>query len=383
VGATFSLLVALLMGIAFVLSTPTREYADDDSIKPKKKDDKKDPLLDRITIVLAYNKALEVNQRELADVRAIEADLVSELAKTNVPMERRVKLQQALNDARELLNDKTELEAQRERIRLEVELQKLLPESLARTNELARLKTVLNAELMQENLALARQVEIRKLLADIAKIEEPEEKKKIEIKRNAAQQSFGEYYAALFEDMKTLDKTMGELLYDDVFTTIAGALEQGFSDGIVAAINSGRISDLWKVMGQTMLAQLASMMVNVALSYIGYAKMIASIQKFLIANPVAAVAVAATMLAFAYNNGGKATSGNSVVGGSAGGLVTGMTAGGSSTQQIIFGQTSATTASGMTPRQATNVTIIGPNDPSAQRAMQELLNKANSRGSLG
>ena len=46
VGANFSLIVALLMGLAFVLSTPTREYADDESIKPKKKasektDDKK------------------------------------------------------------------------------------------------------------------------------------------------------------------------------------------------------------------------------------------------------------------------------------------------------------------------------------------------------
>ena len=52
-------------------------------------------------------------------------------------------------------------------------------------------------------------------------------------------------------------------------------------------------------------------------------------------------------------------------------------------QQIIFGATSATTAAGMQPRSSTNVTIIGPNDPSAQRAMQELLAKANSRGRVG
>ena len=35
VGAMHSLLLALLMGLAFVLSTPTREYADDPSIKKK------------------------------------------------------------------------------------------------------------------------------------------------------------------------------------------------------------------------------------------------------------------------------------------------------------------------------------------------------------
>jgi hypothetical protein len=53
------------------------------------------------------------------------------------------------------------------------------------------------------------------------------------------------------------------------------------------------------------------------------------------------------------------------------------------TTQLIFGQTSATTAAGMTPRQSMNVTVIGPNDPSAQRAIQELMTKANSRGRVG
>ena len=37
VGSQFSLLVALLLGLAFVLSTPTREYADDPSIKKSDK----------------------------------------------------------------------------------------------------------------------------------------------------------------------------------------------------------------------------------------------------------------------------------------------------------------------------------------------------------
>lgn len=38
VGSTQSLLVALLLGIAFVASTPAREYADDASMKPKCKE---------------------------------------------------------------------------------------------------------------------------------------------------------------------------------------------------------------------------------------------------------------------------------------------------------------------------------------------------------
>ena len=50
--------------------------------------------------------------------------------------------------------------------------------------------------------------------------------------------------------------------------------------------------------------------------------------------------------------------------------------------RLVFGQTSATTAAGMTPRSATNVTIIGPDDPKAQRAIQELITKGNTRGTL-
>jgi len=52
------------------------------------------------------------------------------------------------------------------------------------------------------------------------------------------------------------------------------------------------------------------------------------------------------------------------------------------TTQLVFGSTSATTGSGMNPMTPMNVTVIGPNDPSAQRAIQELMNKANNRGRL-
>lgn len=48
--------------------------------------------------------------------------------------------------------------------------------------------------------------------------------------------------------------------------------------------------------------------------------------------------------------------------------------------RFIFGENSATTAAGMTPKSATHVTLIGPNDPRAQRELQELLNNANRRG---
>jgi len=70
--------------------------------------------------------------------------------------------------------------------------------------------------------------------------------------------------------------------------------------------------------------------------------------------------------------------------GGAGGLQTAIGAPGTPMQSpIVFGSTSASTAVGMQPRQAMNFTIIGPNDPSAQRAIQELMRKAESRGRIG
>lgn len=195
---------------------------------------------------------------------------------------------------------------------------------------------------------------------------------------------FRDYAVAVQEEATRLKTSVGDVLMRDLGVGLANALENGLAQGLEAAIMSGRISDLWKVLSQSFVSQIASMMVKVALTYIGFAKMIAAIQTFLIANPIAAVAAAAAMLAFAYANGGKGQSGTPTFAGGASGLMTGIGASGSlPSQQIIFGATSATTAAGMQPRQAMNVTIIGPNDPQAQRAMQELLAKANSRGRVG
>jgi len=163
------------------------------------------------------------------------------------------------------------------------------------------------------------------------------------------------------------------------------ALEDGIIAGLQAAIMSGKISDLWKAMAQTMVSQIANMMVNVALTYLQFATMIAKIQAFLIANPVVAIAAAAAMLVFAQANGGKSSMGSQTMAGGIGGLTTAVTprVNVSPIGQPVFGATSATTAAGMTPRVPMNVTVIGPNDPSAQRAIQELMNKANSRGRIG
>lgn len=346
-------------------------------------DKDKDPFLTRVRNLIDYNNALEVNARQTDALRTIEKELVAELAKSNVVTERKVNLQRALNDVRDLLGDESQLEAERERIRLTVEYNKLLPESEARTKALTDLKSQLTAELGRENVELERRVELLKLIDEIEKALVPKEKDKLDIKRNAAQQGFAEYYQNLLEDAKTFNKSIGELLYTDFTQTIASAFGDGLDAGLRAAIQSGRLSDLWRVMSQVMLSQIANMMVNVALSYIKFATMIAKIQAFLIANPWAAVAAATAMLAFAYANGGKGSTGSNLMSGTAGGLSTVTSPQVPIASPITFGTTSTSTAVGMQPRTPITMNIIGANDPAAQRSIQEMIRKADSRGRIG
>jgi hypothetical protein len=200
------------------------------------------------------------------------------------------------------------------------------------------------------------------------------------------------------------------LIRERLSTQIAGSIRDGFRSGLEAALATGDIrsftqalaqtlnstlskslttfiasgfEDMFKSIGKRLLKGLANMMADFAAKSIVFGKMMEAIKSFLsFGNGLGAVLAATALLAFANANGGKASMGSRTVAGGTEGLMSGIS-GTMPTSQIIFGATSATTAAGMQPRSATNVTIIGPNDPSAQRAMQELLAKANSRGRVG
>jgi hypothetical protein len=177
----------------------------------------------------------------------------------------------------------------------------------------------------------------------------------------------------------------GEIVRETLADSVTSGVEDGFASGIAAAIASGRISDAWRAMGQAIIQNIASAMAQVAIKTLKFAEILSKIRETLISNPLLAVAASAALLAFAYANGGKAESAGMAVGGGRGGAMFAPTMSPMTSQptQVIFGQTSATTAAGMTPRSATNVTIIGPDDPKAQRAIEELITKGNRRGTLG
>ncbi len=166
---------------------------------------------------------------------------------------------------------------------------------------------------------------------------------------------------------------------------LAQGIEGGVRSGLESALASGNIGDAFKAMGQSIIQSLAKAMVNVALQAINFAKMLAAVQKFMSGNPLLALAAATALLVAARAAGGGAGTGSMTAIGTPTGLAFAQMTGTGALPptQLVFGQTSATTAAGMQPRQAMNVTVIGPNDPTAQRTIQELMVKANSRGRIG
>lgn len=183
---------------------------------------------------------------------------------------------------------------------------------------------------------------------------------------------------ALLESLRVDD------MKNTLSTGISGALEGGILSGLEMALSGGNIGEAFRAMGQAIVSSLAKAMVNVAIAAIKLGTLLEKVRAFMMANPAIAVASAIALLALARSMGGGTQGGSMTAIGSSGGLS--YSVGGAATaapSPIIFGPTSATTAAGMTPRNPMNVTIIGPNDPTAQRAIQELMNKANSRGSIG
>jgi len=178
-------------------------------------------------------------------------------------------------------------------------------------------------------------------------------------------------------------------LRDTFATSVSTAIVAGFSSGIEEAIASGNIGAGFQALTSIMLAGLGDAMVSFGTAALFTAELMQKIFDSLAAAlPGGAIAASIAMIAAgaALKGVARASFGGGGRGGSAGSTVsfsgssrgtTGMTT------QLVFGNTSATTAAGMAPRAPMNVTIIGPNDPTAQRAIQELMAKANSRGRVG
>jgi hypothetical protein len=149
----------------------------------------------------------------------------------------------------------------------------------------------------------------------------------------------------------------------------------------------GNIGDAFKALGQTILAGLGDMLIQLGTSLLPVAALLAKVRAALLSlNPAAMVAAAVGLIAIGGMMKGAASrltptgAGAPVTAGGFG--YTGMGGGGGITLPGVTYMPTA--AGGMGSRvmaaNPVNVTIIGPNDPTAQRQMQELIQNANRRG---
>lgn len=188
--------------------------------------------------------------------------------------------------------------------------------------------------------------------------------------------------AAFATQMDILNEAMANSAREKLSGGVSESIQDGLASGLTAAIQSGRIDSLWKGMAQTLVSKLANVMVDFALRTKVFATMMANIKRLLaMGNGTGAVLAAGALLAFAYANGGKSSMGNNTIAGGSSGITSQINAP-IPTTRMVFNGTSAAGASGLTPVIPMTFNVIGPNDPSAQRAIQELITKANRRGNV-
>jgi hypothetical protein len=188
---------------------------------------------------------------------------------------------------------------------------------------------------------------------------------------------------ALFEQLTELSAQMAVALRDVLVDSLA--------NGIAAAVSSGSIGEGFKALGQTMLAGLGDMLIAFGRQVIVTAGLFEALRAKLvgaITNPGALAAVGVAMVAlgaglkgaagriFGGQQGGSGN-GSMALGGGLGGLGVGGMQGGS----MRFGSTTAGGAgASVSAAQPMQVTIIGPNDAGAQRAIATLMDNASRRG---
>jgi len=165
---------------------------------------------------------------------------------------------------------------------------------------------------------------------------------------------------------------------------IVGVFSDSLAAGFEAAISTGSISDGFKALTKTLLSGLGGMLIEFGKYAVATAGLMAKLYAMIPTNPIAAVGVGLAMIALGATLRGAAS--RAFSGGTTPPPVSGYSApamGGNMTMPTsYYGPTSAGSANTIERINPISVTIIGPNDPTAQRQMQELLRNAQRRGNV-
>lgn len=187
---------------------------------------------------------------------------------------------------------------------------------------------------------------------------------------------------SLEASMRDLAKRMKWITLQNEFGAgIGAAVSGGIVMGLQTAVAGGTVGNAFRALAQSIMGEMSKLLVDVALRALGFAELMAKFQLWLIANPWAAIGIAAAMVVLARSFASGGAGGGAAAGG--GGFSSsgyGNAVGAAETTRILWGADSATVAAGMTPRPANQFIIIGPNDPTAQRGILELIRKAERRG---
>jgi hypothetical protein len=181
--------------------------------------------------------------------------------------------------------------------------------------------------------------------------------------------------------------------FQEMTDRVAMSMGNALVDSVSAAFENltavgGSIKSAFSVLTSGLLAGLGSMLIEFGRYAIVAGKLMAAVKVSLAKfDPFAGVAAGLAMIAVGGMLRGAASRTFGGVPGGGGNLsgFTGGTMAGGGTMRlpgVFYGPTSAGGTGQIQPTPSMNVTIIGPNDPSAQRQMQELMRNAQRRGNV-
>lgn len=304
-------------------------------------------------------------------------------------------------------------------VELLIEMSKLRPLTIAESRQLAVAEADLSERLRNKNISLAQSVKLQGQLNEVLearKTAQMSEAENLDLLRRMApragtsiaavagvqvqpvtispqvlRQMQAQAQGAAEQFSRIADtsfvKRINELAQDIKFAfgdTIGNAL----ADGIQAAIEQKSIGAGFKALTQSLLRGLGDMMVQFGKASLVASTILDTIFKALAkALPGGAIVASLAMIAAgaalkgaagaAFGGGGASTGGGGfsvpAVGSTASGSMTMPTA--------YYGPTSAAGASTIERVNPVSVTVIGPNDPVAQRQLQEFMRNAQRRGS--
>jgi hypothetical protein len=265
------------------------------------------------------------------------------------------------------------------------------------TRGVAAATGALNSEKAAE-LALDRQLNALKPMGSLERMVAPRAGAAIQavvgpaqvMPNQAALASLVDQNSSKFLDMavQSYQQRIDELAFEIKFA-LGDTLGNAIADGLETAIREKSIGAGFKALGKTLVSGLGDMMIQFGKASLIASTLMDTIFKALakalpggaIVASLAMIAAGAALKGAAGSafGGGRASSG----GGGGGGYSAPMASSGSmafATQ--YYGPTAAGSANTIERINPVSVTIIGPNDPAAQRQMQELIRNANRRGSV-